>query len=40
MRIAMTANQFEEQLDSAKREAQKAVGDDVMLLEKFVETPR
>ena len=40
MRIAMTAGQFEEQLESAKREALKAVGDNVMLLEKFVERPR
>ena len=40
MRIAMTGSEFEEQLESAKREAQKAFGDQVMLLEKYVENPR
>lgn len=40
MRIAMTANDFQEQLDSARREALKSFNDDVMLVEKFVERPR
>jgi len=40
MRIAMTEADFEPQLDSAKREAMKAFGDEVMLLEKFVVDPR
>jgi len=40
MRIAMTADVFEEQLESAKREAMKSFGDEVMLLEKFVVDPR
>jgi len=40
MRIAMTAEEFEPQLESAKREAMKSFGDEVMLLEKFVVDPR
>merc|ERR1719239_1398324 len=40
MRIAMTKDDFDSQLDSAKREAMKAFGDEVMLLEKFVVDPR
>jgi len=40
MRIAMTKEVFDEQLDSAKREAMKSFGDEVMLLEKFVVDPR
>ena len=40
MRIAMTREEFDSQLDSAKREAMKAFGDEVMLLEKFVVDPR
>ena len=40
MRIAMTKEVFYEQLDSAKREAMKSFGDEVMLLEKFVVDPR
>ena len=40
MRIAMTEADFEPQLESAKREAMKAFGDEVMLLEKFVVNPR
>lgn len=40
MRIAMTEAEFESQLESAKREAMKSFGDEVMLLEKFVEMPR
>lgn len=40
MRIAMTSTDFDEALESAKRESLKAFGDDVMLLEKFVAEPR
>lgn len=40
MRIAMTEKEFLPQLESAKREAMKAFGDEVMLLEKFVQKPR
>ena len=40
MRICMTAEEFDAQLDSAKREAMKSFGDEVMLLEKFVVDPR
>lgn len=40
MRIAMTEAEFEPQLESAKREAMKSFGDEIMLLEKYVETPR
>jgi len=40
MRISMTADEFEAQLESAKREAMKSFGDEVMLLEKFVVDPR
>nr|CAG4649155.1 EOG090X02EP [Scapholeberis mucronata] len=40
MRIAMTPNEFDSQLESAKREAQKSFGDQVMLLERYVERPR
>ncbi|XP_074657501.1 methylcrotonoyl-CoA carboxylase subunit alpha, mitochondrial-like [Tubulanus polymorphus] len=40
MRIAMNADEFSSQLESARREAIKSFGDDVMLIEKFVETPR
>jgi Carbamoyl-phosphate synthase L chain, ATP binding domain len=40
MRIAMTEGEFESQLESAKREAMKSFGDEVMLIEKFVKTPR
>merc|ERR1719278_2082026 len=40
MRIAMTKDVFDSQLGSAKREAMKAFGDEVMLLEKFVVDPR
>ncbi len=36
----MTAEEFPEQLESARREAMKSFNDDVMLVEKFVETPR
>ncbi|XP_071492731.1 methylcrotonoyl-CoA carboxylase subunit alpha, mitochondrial-like [Diadema antillarum] len=40
MRIVMTAEDFDEALESARREAKKSFDDDVMLVEKFVETPR
>ncbi len=40
MRIAMTEADFEPQLESAKREAMKAFGDEVMLLERYVTDPR
>ena len=40
MRIAMTESDFEPQLESAKREAMKAFGDEVMLLERYVTDPR
>jgi len=40
MRIALTEAEFEAQLESAKREAMKSFGDEVMLLEKYVEQPR
>lgn len=36
----MNAEEFERQLESARTEGRKSFGDDVMLLEKFVETPR
>ncbi|XP_038671932.1 methylcrotonoyl-CoA carboxylase subunit alpha, mitochondrial isoform X1 [Scyliorhinus canicula] len=40
MRIAQTKADFLEQLESARREAKKSFNDDVMLIEKFVDTPR
>lgn len=40
MRIVMTAADFDEALDSAMREAKKSFDDDIMLVEKYVETPR
>ncbi|CAL4242789.1 unnamed protein product, partial [Meganyctiphanes norvegica] len=40
MRIALTPEEFDAQLDSARREAQKSFGDQVMLIEKYVERPR
>ncbi|XP_069161726.1 methylcrotonoyl-CoA carboxylase subunit alpha, mitochondrial [Procambarus clarkii] len=40
MRIAMKPEEFEAQLESARREAIKSFGDDVMLIEKFVQRPR
>ena len=36
----MTEAEFDDQLESAKREAMKSFGDEVMLIEKFVEMPR
>ncbi|KAK8779610.1 hypothetical protein V5799_019049 [Amblyomma americanum] len=40
MRIAMSEDEFDSQLESAKREAMKSFGDDAMLVEKFVADPR
>ena len=40
MRIAMDASEFRTQLESARREAVKAFADDVMLVEKYIDTPR
>ena len=40
MRIAMTAEEFQQQLDSARSEARSSFGDDVMLVEKYIPTPR
>ena len=40
MRIAMTLDDFEDQLKSAKSEARSSFGDDVMLVEKYITTPR
>lgn len=36
----MSEEEFESQLESAKTEGMKSFGDDIMLLEKFVQTPR
>ncbi|CAD6587954.1 MAG: hypothetical protein ASARMPRED_003357 [Alectoria sarmentosa] len=40
MRIAMTADVFDDQLKSAKSEAMSSFGDNVMLVEKYITTPR
>ena len=40
MRIAMTPDVFEDQLKSAKSEAMGSFGDNVMLVEKYITTPR
>lgn len=40
MRITRTADEFQQQLDSAKSEARSSFGDDVMLVEKYITTPR
>lgn len=40
MRIAMTADVFDDQLKSAKSEAMNSFGDNVMLVEKYITTPR
>lgn len=40
MRIAMTPDVFDEQLNSAKSEAKSSFGDDVMLVEKYITVPR
>ncbi|XP_076806548.1 methylcrotonoyl-CoA carboxylase subunit alpha, mitochondrial-like [Clavelina lepadiformis] len=40
MRIAMEKENFIEQLEAARREAKSSFGDDVMLIEKYVDRPR
>ncbi len=40
MRVVYKANEFQDSLDAAKREAKNAFGDDSVLLEKFIEDPR
>ncbi len=40
MRIAMTPDDFEQQLRSAKLEAMSSFGDDIMLVEKYITSPR
>lgn len=40
MRIVMKPEEFQQQLDSAKSEARSSFGDDVMLVEKYITTPR
>ena len=40
MRIVWAAKEFDEALDSAKREAKKGFGDDRMLVEKYLTQPR
>uniref|UniRef100_A0A8C1WVC9 Methylcrotonoyl-CoA carboxylase 1 (alpha) n=1 Tax=Cyprinus carpio TaxID=7962 RepID=A0A8C1WVC9_CYPCA len=40
MRIMRSEAEFQEELESARREARKSFNDDVMLIEKFVENPR
>ncbi|KAL8647223.1 MAG: hypothetical protein Q9210_005686 [Variospora velana] len=40
MRIAMTADDFDSQLASAKSEAKSSFGDEIMLVEKYITAPR
>ena len=40
MRIAMTEDVFMEQLQAARREAMASFGDDIVLIEKYVDRPR
>lgn len=40
MRIVRSAEEFDEALESARRESLKAFNDENMLVEKFVESPR
>ena len=40
MRIVATPDEFLEKLTSAKSEARNSFGDDVMLVEKYITTPR
>ena len=40
MRIVMKLEEFQDQLASAKSEARSSFGDDVMLVEKYITTPR
>ena len=38
--MALNDDEFEQQLESAKRESMKSFGDDAMLVEKYVQRPR
>ena len=40
MRIVLTPDVFEQQLQSAKSEAMNSFSDDIMLVEKYIQTPR
>lgn len=40
MRISYSANDFQDQLASAKSEANNSFGDDTMLVEKYIQVPR
>jgi 3-methylcrotonyl-CoA carboxylase alpha subunit len=40
MRIAMTSEEFLDKLESAKSEGRNSFGDDEMLVEKYIRTPR
>lgn len=40
MRISHSKDDFMEQLDSARRESAKAFGDDAVLIEKYIQSPR
>lgn len=40
MRIVMKPEEFQDQLESAKSEARSSFGDDVMLVERYITTPR
>lgn len=40
MKIVDSAKEFKSQLESAKRESMKSFGDDTVLLEKYLSTPR
>ena len=40
MRIAMKESEFFSQLEAARRESMASFGDDVMLVEKYIERPR
>lgn len=40
MRIVWKAEDFDDALESARRESLKSFNDDIMLVEKFVESPR
>ena len=39
MRIVRNLSEFDDQLESARREAKQSFGDDRMLVEKYVEKP-
>ena len=40
MRIVMTPEEFDDALESARRESLKSFNDENMLVEKYVDTPR